>query len=178
MTDSPSLEGGLRTKAVPQQPQPLASSCITIFAARVLSHCAHCYHWEIIIVVWTDPVFIYISGNKNTMRKKSQGWNFNPNASFGMSEVQIPPVFPVQPSGWAAAGTQPRGCSRTLPGHAKPPPKAQAGQIFPGVGEVNTTGRNPFRKGKYPQQQPDVQGSWGREDSDSPLICVLREQGI
>lgn len=120
MTDSPSPGGGLRTKAVPQQPESLASSCITIVVARVLSHCAHYHHWEIIIVVWTDPVFTYISGNKNTMRKKLQGWNFNPDASFGKTEVQIAPVFPVLPTGWAAADAQPRGCSRTLAGCAKP----------------------------------------------------------
>lgn len=120
MTDTPSLGVGLRTKAVPQQPKPLASSCIKTFLARVLSHCAHFHHWEIIIVVWTDPVFIYISGRKNMMRKKSQGSNFNPNASFGKIEVQIPLIIPVLPTGWAAAGTQPRGCSRILPGHAKP----------------------------------------------------------
>lgn len=36
-------------------------------------------------------------------------------------------------------------------------PKAQAAQLFPGVEEINTAGRNPFREGKSPQWHPDVQ---------------------
>lgn len=75
------------------------------------------------------------------MKKKLQGWNFNPNASFGKTEVQILLIFPVLPIGWAAPGTQPRGSSRTLPGHAKPHSQS------PGVEEVNTAGRNPSSQG-------------------------------
>jgi len=65
--------GGLRTKAVPQQPKILAVSCTEIFVARVLPHCAHFHHWEIIIVVGTDPVLIYFNGRKNTMRNYRAG---------------------------------------------------------------------------------------------------------
>lgn len=88
MTESPGLWGGLRTKAVPQQPKILAASRITIFVARVLPHCAHFHHWEIILVVGPDPVFIYFSGRKNTLRKRRRGWNFDLNASFGKTEAQ------------------------------------------------------------------------------------------
>lgn len=39
------------------------------------------------------------------MRQKLQGWNFNPNASFGKNEAKLPLSFPMLPIGWAELST-------------------------------------------------------------------------
>lgn len=91
------------------------------------------------------------------MRKKLQGWNFNPNVSFGKTEGQTPPIFPMLPLDGQQLVPSPGDAPGLCQAMQSSTPKAQAAQLFPGVEEINTAGRNPFREGKSPQWHPDVQ---------------------
>lgn len=136
---------------------------MTIFAARVLSHCAHFHHWEIIIVVWTDSVFIHFNVRKNTMKRNYRAGILILMHLLGRLKCKFPWSFQCCPLDGQHLVPSPGEAPGLCQAMQSPTPKAQAALLFPGVEEVNTAGRNPsFQAGKKPMitTQCTSKSSW------------------